>query len=371
SLNYQPIHDETGKVEKLLVVISDITEELARAETEAQQRENLRLFELIASDANGFEEFYNEADKMLRRVVDDAELPLRDLKRLVHTLKGNTAIFGLERISRCCHDLEEGIETSGERPERPELEGLDEAWSHIVEKVRQLTGGDRKRQMVVEREDIDALLQGIRDETPYARLERQVQRMHMEPTSKRVAVLAEQAQKIAERLGKTNLRIEQQVRGDVRFEPARWASFWSSLVHVFRNAVDHGLEKSDERADRGKKEEGLIALRTYAESDRFVFEVEDDGRGIDLEALRAKVEARGHEVGSDDDLVQKIFEDGVTTKNVVTETSGRGVGMAAVRAEVEALGGEVAVATRPGEGTRFSFSFPIEEVSPPEATARG
>ncbi len=367
SLSFTPIHDEQENIERLLVVMSDITAELAQAAAEAQQRENLQLFELLGSDASGFEEFFDEANKILRRVIDDPELELKDLKRLVHTLKGNTALFGLNHVSSYCHELEDGIETSGERPSTEDLQSLDLAWRSIEEKVEQLTGGDRKIQMMVQRSDLEELLQAIRDEHPLSELENRVTRMHMEPSHKRIAILAEQAKKIADRLGRDNISVEHSVDKDIRFDGQRWSAFWSSLVHVLRNAVDHGIECCEEREGAGKEGEAHLALKTYLKEDNFVLEIADDGRGIDLARLAEKARAKGMSVDTPEDVLQTIFADGISSKDAISETSGRGVGMSAVKAEAEALGGKVEVATKEGSGTKFYFVFPTEQTSlPPE-----
>jgi signal transduction histidine kinase len=367
SVDYKPIESEDGELERLLVVITDITAQLQQAEAEAEQRENLKLFELIGADASGFEEFYDEANRMLRRIIDDPDLDLVDLKRLVHTLKGNTALFGLERVSKRFHVLEDHIESTGDRPAPEDLQTLDRLWRGIDDKVRQLTGGDRKSKIVVPVEDLDGLLTAVRAGHSGEALERRITRMHLEPTTHRLTILAEQASKIAARLGRGNVVVAQEAEGDLRIDAKRWSSFWSSLVHVLRNAVDHGLEPAEEREKLGKAAEAQLRFRAFARGERMVLAIEDDGRGIDLERLAEKARAAGHAFASEDELLLAVFLDGVSTRDAVSETSGRGVGMAAVRAEAEALGGEVRVETEAGRGTRFEFVFPVDDTTlPPE-----
>lgn len=372
SLRFNPIDpDAEGRSERMLVVISDITAELEQAETEAQQRENLRLFELLANDASGFEEFFDEANRMMRAVIDDHGLELRDVKRLLHTLKGNTALYGLDRVARRVHELEDAVEASGERPSADELHALDTIWRGIEQKVGQLNGGERAHQAVVPKSDLDALGAAVDRAEPYEALAVRLKRMRMEPTSKRLAILADQAAKIADRLGRRNIEIEHQADGDVRFENERWAAFWSSLVHVFRNAIDHGVEPESERIERGKASIGRIRLRAFSEDERLVVEIEDDGRGIDLDKLAERAREAGLPNETTTDLLEAIFADGVSTKDAVSEISGRGVGMAAVKAEVEALGGKVEVESTNGRGTRLAFAFPMGETVLPELQTQG
>lgn len=362
SVDYQPIQAADGQLGKLLVVVTDITEKLRQAEAEAQQRENLRLFELIASDASGFKEFFKEASRLMKLVRSPDALGLVELKRVIHTLKGNTAIFGLARFSGTCHELEDQIEVTGERPTATDLQGLDEAWGSIEAKVAQLSGGDAETRLSVPREDLEALEAAIEAKEPHEVLAKKLRHAQLEPTEKRLAALAEQARKIAERLGRSNVEVQTDVRGDPRVEGERWSSFWSSLVHVLRNAVDHGMETAEERANAGKSEQATLQLSSYEDEGRLFLDVRDDGRGIDVGRLAEKAKERGFDYASTIDLLHSIFDDGVSTRTEVSETSGRGVGMAAVKAEVEALGGSIEVSSERGAGTRFSFVFPLDTV---------
>lgn len=132
-----------------------------------------------------------------------------------------------------------------------------------------------------------------------------------------------------------------------------------ALLHLVRNAVDHGLESPDERRRAGKPHEGSIRVRCRAESDRFLeIQVEDDGRGIDRASV-ARAAGLGGD-GGDVPLLDLIARPGVSTARTATETSGRGMGMDIVRRIVTTqLGGELAVRTEPGVGTRFSLRVPL------------
>ncbi|MGE0713614.1 MAG: chemotaxis protein CheA [Planctomycetota bacterium] len=137
------------------------------------------------------------------------------------------------------------------------------------------------------------------------------------------------------------------------------------LLHLVRNAVDHGLEPVAERRARGKPEEGLLSLRAYHEGGYVYLLVQDDGRGIDPARLRDRARERGLrtseelERAGDDELLQLIFEPGFSTAAEVTSVSGRGVGMDVVRANVERIGGSVEVESSPGAGTLVKLRIPL------------
>ncbi|MCY1018975.1 hybrid sensor histidine kinase/response regulator [Pyxidicoccus sp. MSG2] len=132
------------------------------------------------------------------------------------------------------------------------------------------------------------------------------------------------------------------------------------LLHLVRNAVAHGLEAPEARRAAGKPEEGRVVLSARLLGSRVQVTVEDDGRGLDLDALRAQARARGLDAPEDDaEAARLAFLPGLSTASEVTRVSGRGVGLDVVRTQVEALRGTVEVSTRPGQGTAFLLDVPL------------
>jgi two-component system chemotaxis sensor kinase CheA len=135
------------------------------------------------------------------------------------------------------------------------------------------------------------------------------------------------------------------------------------LTHLIRNAVDHGLETTEERIKAGKPETGVVTLSAAHHSGRIVITVADDGRGIDRTRVRAKAVERGiilpDAVLSDEEVDNLIFAPGFSTAATVSNISGRGVGMDVVRKNVQALGGRIGIHSRFGSGSSFSLSLPL------------
>jgi two-component system chemotaxis sensor kinase CheA len=135
------------------------------------------------------------------------------------------------------------------------------------------------------------------------------------------------------------------------------------LVHMIRNAVDHGLEDPEARRAAGKPADGRVGLSAYQAGGSVIIEVSDDGRGLDRERILAKARQRGiveSDQGlSDEEVFGLIFAPGFSTAEVVTEISGRGVGMDVVRRAVESLRGRVDVSSEPGRGSRFRIQLPL------------
>jgi two-component system chemotaxis sensor kinase CheA len=157
-----------------------------------------------------------------------------------------------------------------------------------------------------------------------------------------------------------------QVAGDdTEADKAIVEMLFEPLLHIIRNAVDHGVESSEERVTRGKPSVAALHIRASRQGDRVHIEVSDDGRGIDVDRIREVAKARG--VVTDDalrvmteaDVLDLVFVPGFSTAAKVTELSGRGVGMDAVRSAVERVGGRVSIESRLGHGTTVRLLLPF------------
>ncbi|MGF2056288.1 chemotaxis protein CheW [Enterococcus innesii] len=133
------------------------------------------------------------------------------------------------------------------------------------------------------------------------------------------------------------------------------------LVHLLRNSVDHGIEAPDVREKLGKPRKGTIRLAAYQEGNRVIITLEDDGKGLDPQVIKASAEKKGlaTEGLSDEALQQLIFHPGFSTAQEVTNISGRGVGMDAVQSKITQLGGTIEMKSQPNKGTQFVIKLPL------------
>jgi len=133
------------------------------------------------------------------------------------------------------------------------------------------------------------------------------------------------------------------------------------LIHLLRNAADHGVESQEERIAAGKSPVGTVKLVAYQEGTKALIKVIDDGAGINLERVKAKAEQKGinTEGMSDNDIKNLIFAQGFSTNEVVTDISGRGVGMDVVKTKIAALGGTVDLYSEEGKGSTFVIKLPL------------
>jgi two-component system, chemotaxis family, sensor kinase CheA len=135
------------------------------------------------------------------------------------------------------------------------------------------------------------------------------------------------------------------------------------LMHLIRNSIDHGLESTAERKKKGKSPQGKITIEAFHEGSHIIIAVTDDGKGIDLNAVKQKAISKGFisqsEELNDKDLANLIFLPGLSTATQVTDVSGRGVGMDAVKKSLVNLGGMLDIVTSQGKGTTFTIRLPL------------
>ncbi|MBN8231499.1 chemotaxis protein CheA [Corallococcus macrosporus] len=207
----------------------------------------------------------------------------------------------------------------------------------------------------------DALNQQREMDPLFEALQEEVMKVRMVPVGplfrqhlRTVRDLARSQQKLAQ------LELEGE---DATLDTAVLDALRDPLLHLLRNALDHGIETPDERRAAGKDPRGRLRLKAYHDAGSVVVELSDDGRGIQRERVRERARQKGlvaaPERLRDDELLRLIFEPGFSTATEVTELSGRGVGMDVVRRDIEALRGSVAIHSQEGQGTTLTLRLPL------------
>ncbi|HEY1371458.1 MAG TPA: hybrid sensor histidine kinase/response regulator [Candidatus Binatia bacterium] len=251
------------------------------------------------------------------------------------------------------HDIEETLDAlAGWRRKLPRAT-QDGAAAHHIERVgddltrvfQRLAENTRRVELLV-----DDIHEGVRDLRllPLSTI--------LEPFFRMVRDLSRDLGKEAElRLDGAATRLDKKILEELR-EP---------LIHLLRNAIDHGVEEPDERARKGKSRAGRLAISARQAGGKILITVRDDGRGLDRAAIAAKAVERGLvssediQRWSDEEVYELIFRAGFSTAAGVTEVSGRGIGLDAVLDRLEKLKGSIAIESRPNEGTAFLLSLPL------------
>lgn len=356
---------ETAAQEGLLLVLVDVTDQRQLAQQEAEQRERLAVFQGFARDRLGLLALFDEVDRLLGQ-IDAGD---RDTQgRLLHTIKGNTSLAGLAVMAQLCHAAETELEEDS-TAEPGAVVAVHQRWQVLRETLRELVADRGPEVIELGKAELERLTQELGRGLPVGRAIERLRTWQGEPVERSLQRLGDHARALARQLGKGELALEIEANG-LRLDPERGRPLWAELVHVVNNAVDHGLEAPDERGARGKP--GLARLRLGARlyAGSLVIEVEDDGRGIDWEAVRRAAAPRGLPTETPAQLTAALLSPGVSSRAEADLVSGRGLGLSVVDARVRALGGAVEVESRAGQGTCFRLSFPISAPSELYAESR-
>lgn len=366
SIAYRPL-GTSSSFEGLLFVITDVSNEVAREREEMLHREALAIFERALRDRMGVEEFWHEAEEIVSTI--ESSTSREDVNRALHTLKGNAAVIGCEALARLCHEIEDRAAETG-AVAREDIAGLRKQWNELEARLASFLGtaSNRSAKIEVDVREHQAAVDAVQSGASKAALVEMLESWKLEPAQVRLARLGDSARRLAQRLGKGDVAIDVDGAG-VRLSPTDTRGLWTSLVHIVRNAADHGLEDAAERERGGKKRTGRISLRAYTDASNVYISVDDDGRGISWSDVRIRAAALGLPCETPQDLEDALFADGLSTVAVANEYSGRGVGMSVVRAECEKLGGRVRVQSERGRGTSIQIVLPRTQAADSGAMA--
>lgn len=338
------VQDEV--VENVMAIFQDRTEitqvqEALKVERERSESEIAQIAVLLRAGPQAFIDFVAQANTALdeleaRRRELGSRAVLDQLFRSMHSLKGAARYLDFRRIETSAHDVEDLI--SALRSGAP-VEDAQERLTAMIGLIREEIDGVRK---------INERFRDFATSVPA--------QAEVEPVT---AIMERMTQSLAAELGK-KVRFVAEGKLD---NPDVLASMRDAVIHLLRNAVDHGIEEPLDRVGAGKTEEGTIRLTLQTEGGNHLIQVADDGRGIDFEAVRRRAEerrlvGRRAEDATRATLLRVIFLPGFSSRSQVTGTSGRGVGLDVVHDAVKKLGGQISVMTDDGKGVRMTLRIP-------------
>ena len=357
-LDYRPATDAEDGVQGLLVIMQDITSQLEAERAQRETQDFQRLVEQILQDRDGFVRFVEDGSSLLSKIEKTEKLGV--VKLALHTLKGNCAVYGASELAELCHDLESTLQSAAEAedarlPSATEVRSLREAWERMLQRVAVFSTTGEEARVSVLREELEHVAEQLRPVD--AALSERLELWLLESVEAELERLGRRASRVADKLGKP---VQVEVSGNgIRTTPGFARELLGELVHVVRNAVDHGIETAEVRAARGKDAAGSLRVEASAAPGELRLCIADDGEGVDWERLRAIAVERGLPHASHGDLVDVMFSSGVSTAERVTEISGRGVGTTATKKACEELGGRVEVQSWKGVGTEITFVLPV------------
>ncbi|MCC4771948.1 chemotaxis protein CheA [Methanosarcina sp. DH2] len=251
----------------------------------------------------------------------------------------------------------QGLKIQSSRISTEQLDKLMNLVGELVinrSRVKELTGESKSKDLELALSDFQKLTRELQEEVLEIRM---VPLDHITNIFPRMIRDLSRAQ---------NKKIDFIIRGkEIKLDRAIMEEIGDPLVHLLRNAVDHGIEIPEKRMELGKEENGTIIITASRQQNYALIKIEDDGRGINAEEIRKTalekrlISREEAEQLSEREAIQLIFTPGFSTASVVTDLSGRGVGMDIVKNRIERLGGSVKVESKPGLGSKFELRLPI------------
>jgi chemotaxis protein histidine kinase CheA len=366
SVEGSTVRNKQGGVDSILFTVIDVTQ---LDTTERENNANRAMVRILQS-LGAFKDFIKETrDRLVtaRTAVTRGDQAL--VRRELHTLKGNASAFGLDEVADKIHKIEDEVEIV-----ESHLAAIRTMFVTFLDERRELLkvslDDDAGESVVIDLDRLSALSDAVHAAGSVDALQRAVDVWVDDavkvPFDSLFGPVTSYVGSLAEQRGK-QVRFEI-TGGQSRVDPAVAKVVVQNLVHLLRNAIDHGIETPDDRGD--KPETATIALKvgpTATGSTRI--SLSDDGRGIDTSRVLAQavkmgvVDSGRAATLSQDQIVDLVFADGLSTAQTLTDTSGRGVGMSAVRQAVQEVQGTIAIKTWKGKGTEFVIEIPTHAPS--------
>jgi len=331
ALRYRPIRNSQGAVQALVLVAEDISVRVAAQDEAKANLDHAEMILQIIKNPKAFKDYLVETESFLKQMTDGHLQPGPDLDRSLHNLKGSSALFRIADLAKFIHKTEVGIR-KGENVE--------------------VLGADLLAYFANWQEEQNELLSAIMTSKPS-------QRTLKDAVDTYIGI----AHSTAVKMGKSvRIKINENASYIMPDQPPR---LFATLIHIFNNAIDHGIEKRKDRLAKGKPPEGTIEVnidRTHESNESWIkLTFRDDGGGINENGLIHSINKSNPErvIPSNKlELFQIIFEDRISSKTEVSEISGMGTGLASVKAAAESLGGSAMVTESSAAGTTIEIKIP-------------
>ncbi len=365
-----------GKLEYVLIIATDKTEEMMARKSADSFQGQAALFTSIVRNKRNFVQFVEDTRNILNRIrnlVSVSQLDREGLNQIMtglHTIKGGAGLFDLHSLQDSVHQAESQIAENHDLAIkhnllRDTLVVLDEYLKGIRKAVRDVLNIDIESVGKIKEIEQQALYDFVNrartnQKSPNEIVTDFVENLLYSPIEQSFSHLNLYLTDLAERMGKSVSAISIE-GGDLRIYREAYDDVFNSFIHIFRNIFDHGIETREERLETGKSVSCLVSLNFQKISDRLIIEIRDDGRGLNFPKIRQALLKKGNiiaETATEEELIGEIFKPGVSTSQVVSELSGRGVGLSATKEAIEAIDGKVYLTTEFGKGCCFHISLP-------------
>ncbi len=371
TLSYKIVKNEKN-IDTIMVKITDITEKRSLEKQREEESNILKMVVKVIINIDDFRQLVTDYEKFFvdinKKIV---EMKYDEVLRQLHTFKGNFSQYELINVVKHLDELENKIY---ENNEEKCISSFDfsklTAWlQEDIEIIEKYAGKDFTKQndfCYINKDkliEIEKIIQKTLPANECKAILPMIQRLRYKSIKDALKIYTDYVEKLAERLEK-NINTFEIVGDDIMLDTVLYNDVIKSIVHIFRNAADHGIETEDERIEKNKSSFGTISCEIKDNNDKFKIIISDDGRGIDLDRIKEKVLKDGlytaEELNkmSENEIMSFIFEHGITTKESANFISGRGVGMSVVKEKVNELSGTIEISSKKDFGTRFEITLP-------------
>ncbi|AFV03830.1 Signal transduction histidine kinase CheA [Dehalobacter sp. UNSWDHB] len=385
-IEYKFIADKRQEeTQALMVILTDATEKCALQEQMENERKTLKMIVKAVISRNDLLELISDYQRFCQMTVPQLVIckePLQrvivDVKRRIHTFKGEFGQFEMMHMVRSLHHLEEEIKSFEQRDSATStglgmlLQNLN--LEHVLNeglRILQSTLGENfiARDKIIEIPEAklleleDQIATLIPSQEANILIDK-IRKLRYRSFKELLAAYPNTVEGLAQGLEKSLYPLELE-GGEFPVDTKRYQAFTKSLIHIFANCVDHGIENREDRIKAGKEEKGRVVCEMKLVQDQILLKIADDGKGLDLEGIKQKALELGVFTAEqlaeldDKDIIPLIFEDGLSSKDSASMISGRGIGMAIVKQELEKIDGHLDIVTNPDTGTEFNFLLPI------------
>ncbi len=399
-ISFEPIFSPEGNTTRIMLIMEDVSHLKKLQKIAAQKQADLeRISQLINLKGNLFEKFYDETLNIIYKLHAKFQnkkevsnsipvLDWQDIYRAAHTIKGNARLFRLMKIQDMCHQIEESLESVRNSFDynsehvatiMGNIESLRDELFNYKRLFDELFGSSAQESEALNHQFFIEIKSGLYKALKhmwqnYKTINHEMWQMlfhinrrslqNLSPDMQTIMdCFKKEAISIADELGK---KIRVYLYGDnIKLTNEQYSIINNSLIHLVRNAVDHGLEKAENRIQAGKDATGTLLISWRKISSDLEIKIRDDGNGLDSQKIIEKAKSLGifssqepitHSEGEARNL---IFDPSFSMAPKVTSISGRGVGLDAVRHQIAEGGGNVRVESEAGKFTEFVLTLPL------------
>jgi chemotaxis protein histidine kinase CheA len=339
-----------------MVILNNITGEKNLKLKIDQERETLKKIVSVVKNYDTFVLIIKEFENFLTQNISNKNLNFENLIGSIHNYKGIFSQFHLNKLVDILHNIENKIDNN--TINKSDLELTFNTLKAEIEKLESELGHNLDIILKIPKIKIIELEEKVKKSSEHDDLLTEIKKLRYKNLKDLITPYIDYTKDLAKILNKLISDPIIISKDDILVDPEIFFDFTKSLINIFRNIIDHGIESPEIRVDLGKPEKGNIKIDLFKENDKINILIEDDGQGININKLKEIAIKNNINYMSEKDLLDIIFMESITTSPKISKISGRGLGLSIVKKEVEKLGGSIKVESEYGKGTKFHIIIP-------------